>query len=158
MICEAIRNHNAARRGVSLIEVIMVIIVLAAAALSTSVMFDPEWSPRRNVTAVTNDVANALVTARNTAITSQTTVRVQRQRVDDIETLTITEDPGPFRSGKVWVIELGGDATLSGASADVEFRSTGTADRSLQWKIDQSNSSGRVNVAPASGQVTRTLP
>ena len=136
----------------------MVIALLAAAAVASAMLLDGEWVARRSVTAVTNDVANSLITAQNTAITNQATVRVRRVRSNGMEQLLITEDAGPFRTSKSWVVELGRDARLSGAPLEIRFTPTGTANRTLAWTITQSRSSGQVGVAPASGQVNRRLP
>jgi Tfp pilus assembly protein FimT len=146
------------RIGVTLIETLMVISLLAAAAVASSILLDGEWVARRGVTAVTNDVANSLITARNTAITNQATVRVQRSRRSGVEQLLITEDAGPFRSNKSWIVELGDNARIRGVPREIQFTPTGTANRSLTWSIRQSRSSGEVSVAPASGQVIRRLP
>jgi prepilin-type N-terminal cleavage/methylation domain-containing protein len=149
---------NQQRRGVTLIETIMVITLLAAAAATGSILFDGQWVASRGVTAVTNDVANTLITARNTAITNQATVRVRRQRRSGIERLLVTQDPGPMRDGNSWTVELGREPRLRGGPREIRFTPTGTANRNLAWTITQSRTSGRVNVAPASGQVTRRLP
>ena len=146
------------RCGVTLIETIMVVALLAAAAVTSSVLLDGEWVARRSVTVVTNDVANSLITARNTAITNQAIVRVRRQRSRGSEQLLITEDAGPFRDNHRWVVELGNDVRLQGSPNEIQFSPTGTANRSLTWSIRQSRSSGEVSVAPASGQVNRRLP
>jgi Tfp pilus assembly protein FimT len=152
----ALKNQQ--RRGVTLIEAIMVITLLAAAAATSSILFDGQWVASRSVTAVTNDVANALIAARNTAITNQAMVRVRRQRRNGIEQLLVTQDPGPFRSGNSWTVELGGETRLRGRPNEIRFTPTGTANRNLTWTITQSRTRGQVNVAPASGQVTRRLP
>ena len=136
----------------------MVITLLAAAAATSTILFDGQWKASRGVTIVTNDVANTLITARNTAITSQATVRVRRQRRGGIEQLLVTQDPGPFRSGNSWTIELGGETRLRGGPREIQFTPTGTANRNLAWTVTQSRTTGQVNVAPASGQVTRRLP
>ncbi len=151
-------DNNHQRRGVTLIEAIMVITLLAAAAATSSILFDGQWVAARSVTAVTNDVANTLITARNTAITNQATVRVRRQRQSGIETLLVTQDPGPFRTGNSWTVELDGSVRLGGGPREIQFSPTGTANRNLAWTITQSRTAGQVNVAPASGQVTRRLP
>lgn len=150
--------HTAERPGVTLIETILVIALLAAAAVASSFLLDREWVPRRNVTAVTNDTANTLVTARNTAITNQTIVRVRRDRSRGTERLVITEDAGPYRQSKSWMVELGTDVRLRGNPAEIRFSPTGTAHRAASWSITQSRSRGEVNVAPASGQISRRLP
>lgn len=146
------------RNGVTLIETLMVIALLAAAAVASSILLDGEWVARRGVTAVTNDVANSLISARNTAIANQATVRVRRLRRGGVEQLLITEDAGPFRTNKSWTVELGDDVRLRGVPREIQFTPTGTANRNLTWSISQSRSSGEVSVAPASGQVNRRLP
>ena len=151
-------SHHRQRAGVTLIETIMVVTLLAAAAVTSSILLDGQWVARRSVTAVTNDIANSLITARSTAITNQATVRVRRLRRGGVEQLLISEDAGPFRPGKSWVIELGSDVRLRGGPRVIRFSPTGTANRSLTWSIRQSRSSGQVSVAAASGQVSRRLP
>ncbi len=117
------------RIGVTLIETIMVIALLATAAVTGVILFDGEWVARRSVTSVTNDVANSLVTAHNTAITNQATVRVRRARQSGTEQLLFTEDAGPFRTSKSWIVELGPETRLSGSPTEIRFSPTGTADR-----------------------------
>jgi len=151
-------RKNQTRSGVTLIETIMVIALLAAAAVTSSFFLDGEWVARRGVTAATNDVANSLITARNTAIINQATVRVRRDRRRGNERLLITEDAGPFRTSKSWIVELGNQVRLRGRPAEIQFTPTGTANSNLTWNITQSQTSGRVRVAPASGQVNRRLP
>lgn len=146
------------RPGVTLIEAIMVITLLAAAAATGSIMFDGQWVAGRDVTAVTNDVANTLITARNSAITNQAVVRVRRQRRNGIEQLQMTQESGPFQGEKNWTIQLGGASRLRGGPREIRFTPTGTANRALQWTIRQSRSIGQVNVAPVNGEVTRRLP
>ncbi|MFK8112668.1 MAG: Tfp pilus assembly protein FimT/FimU [Rubripirellula sp.] len=150
--------QSARRRGVTLIETIMVIALLAAAATTSLLLMDGQWIAKREVTAVSNDTANALITARNTAITSQAIVRVRRERNSGGTQLTIIQDPGPFRSGHQWTMDLGSDAQVSGSPTEIQFTPMGTANRSLKWKIAQSRTSGEVTVSPASGQVLRRLP
>ena len=146
------------RDGVTLIETVMVIIILAAAAVGSSFLLDGQWTARRGVTSVTHDVANTLRLARNTAITNQSTVRVERQRRAGAEQLVIHEDAGPFRPAKSWTVELGNDARLLGSPRRIVFSPTGTADRNLTWQITRSRTSGQVTVSPTSGRVSRTLP
>ena len=146
------------RSGVTLIETIMVIALLAAAAVASTVMFRGGWVAQRNVTTATDDVANTLITARNTAITNQTIVRVRRLRVGGQERLVINENAGPFRPEKNWVVELGSDVRLRGIPRELEFTPVGTANRNLEWTISQASSTGQVTVSPASGQVIRKLP
>ena len=146
------------RSGVTLIEAIMVITLLAAAGTISLYRFDRQWMARRNVTAVTNDVANSLITARNTAISSQSTVRVRRARVRGVEQLRITEEPGPLRNGRSWTFDLGNNARVSGRPREIRFRPDGSSNRRLAWRVRRSRTRGQVQVAPGNGQITRVLP
>ncbi|MGI9474560.1 MAG: pilus assembly FimT family protein [Rubripirellula sp.] len=152
------QTHQHRRIGITLIETIMVIALLAAAAVASTVLINGGWAARRNVATTTDDVANALITARNTAITNQATVRVRRLRSGGVEQLVISENAGPYRSDKNWVIELGSDIRLRGTPRELEFMPVGTANRNLAWTVTQADSKGQVTVEPASGQVIRTLP
>jgi len=136
----------------------MVITVLAIAAVTSLIMLDGDWNSRRSATAATNDVANSMTTARNTAITNQATVAVRRMVSGGVEHLLITEYAGPFRDSKSWVVELGRDVEVRGNPAEIQFSPTGTADRRLEWTVTAAGSVGTVTVAPASGQVQRKLP
>ena len=136
----------------------MVIALLAAAAVASSVMFDGDFVSRRRVKAATNDLAESLIIARNTAIVNQAGVHVQRTRNRGAETLQIREDAGPFRAGKTWVFELGSDIRLVGKPTQIQFTPTGTADRSLNWTLSESGIKGEVSVLPATGQIKRQLP
>ena len=136
----------------------MVITLLATAAASSLILMDSQWVARREVTLVTNEVADCLNTARSTAITNQATLSVRRVRVSGVEQLQITEAAGPFRAGNTWQVELGSDVRMSGAPREIRFAPTGTANRNLEWTITNSRTTGQVTVAPASGQVARRLP
>jgi Tfp pilus assembly protein FimT len=156
MRCGSIKIEH--RLAVTLIEVIMVIALLAAAAVASSVMFDGDFLSRRRVKGATHDLAESLIIARNTAILNQAGVLVQRSRNQGVETLQIREDAGPFRAGKTWVFELGSDVRLAGKPAQIQFTPMGTADRSLNWTVSESGIKGEVSVEPASGQIKRQLP
>lgn len=150
--------HRRHSPGVTLIEAIMVIALLATAAATSLILMDSQWIARREVTMVTNEVADCLGTARSTAIANQATLRVRRVRVSGIEQLQITEAAGPFRAGKTWQVELGSDVRMSGTPQEIRFAPTGTANRNLEWTITSSQSAGQVTVAAANGQVARQLP
>jgi prepilin-type N-terminal cleavage/methylation domain-containing protein len=146
------------RNGVTLIEMIMVISVLAVAAVTSLIMLDGGWNARRKAASVTNDVANSLTTARNTAITNQATVAVRRMASGGVEHLLITEYAGPFRGSKSWVVELGSQVEVSGSPSEIQFSPTGTANDRLEWTVKHADAVGTVTVAPASGQIQRKLP
>ncbi len=152
------RPNRIAPRGVTLIETILVITLLAAASASGIVLFDGQWMARRGAKQVTIDVAGTLTAARNTSINSQAAVRVTRNVKDGRQRLVIVEDTGPYRDGSSREIDLGAEARISGSPTTLQFSPDGTAGRGLSWKIAQQGVSGEVTVAPVSGQVTRTLP
>ena len=146
------------RDGVTLIETIMVIVLLSAGAVAGSMLLDGQWVPKRNVTGATNEIAELLRAARNTAITKQATVRVRRLRRGGIEQLVITEDAGPFGTGRTRTVELGGTIRVAGSPRQIRFNPTGSSNRALRWTVRQSRSAGEVNVSPTDGQVTRSVP
>ena len=151
-------SHHRSRQGVTLIEAIMVITLLAAAAGASLIRMDNQWVARREVTLLTHEIADSLQTARNTAITNQATLRVRRVRQSGLQQLLITEEAGPFRGGNSWTVDLGRDARLRGAPTEIQFYPTGAANRTLDWTITQSRTDGQVTVTPATGQVARRLP
>ena len=136
----------------------MVIVLLSAAALASSLMLDGQWVARRSVAAITGEVAQTLGAARNTAITNQATIRVRRLRRRGTEQLLVTEMAGPFSPGRTRTIDLGSDVRLRGAPTEIRFNPTGSSDRGLNWTITRSRSTGQVNVSPADGQVTKVFP
>ncbi len=136
----------------------MVIVLLSAAAVTSSILLDGQWVARRSVTSVTGDIAETLGAARNTAITNQAVVRVRRLRRGGIEQLLITEEAGPFGAGRNRTVELGSDVRVRGVPRTIRFDPTGSSNRALHWTIRRSRSQGSVDVSPADGQVTRILP
>ena len=150
-------NHRP-RTGITLFEVIIVIGLLATSAATMLVMFDKNWTNRRLVMSVTNDLANSLQTARNTAISNRASVTVQRNQTGGAEKLLITEDAGPFRDSKNWTIEISDTVDLRGNPTEIEFSSTGRASRKVKWRVKYGGLTGIVTVTPLRGEVTRKLP
>ena len=146
------------RTGVTLIETILVLTLLAAASATGLILFDGQWSTRRNVTSATCDVANSLMTARNTAVNSQAVVRVRRDNRNGTAKLLITEQTGPYRDGRSWTFDLGSDVRLRGRPSEFQFRPDGTANRNVSWTVARSGVSGQIEVAPVTGIITRTKP
>lgn len=144
--------------GVTLIETIMVIVLLSAAAIASSLMLDGQWVARRSVAAITTEVAETLDAARNTAIANQAAIRVRRLRRGGTEQLLVTEMAGPFGPGRTRTVDLGADVRLRGAPTEIRFQPTGGSNRGLNWTITRSRSRGQVNVSPADGHVTKVSP
>jgi Tfp pilus assembly protein FimT len=146
------------RTGVTLIETILVLTLLAAASATGLILFDGKWSATRHVSSATSDVANSLMTARNTAVNSQAIVRVRRDNRNGTAKLLITEQSGPYRDGRSWTFDLGTQVRLRGRPVEFQFRPDGTANRNVSWIVAQSGVRGQVDVAPVTGIVTRTQP
>ncbi len=146
------------RPGVTLLETILVIILLAAASVAGLILFDGQWIDRRGATLTTTDVANALKTARNTSITTQANVHVMRNVDKGHQQLLIVEDPGPYRDGSKWQIDLGTETRITGNPVEIEFRPDGTSDRKLDWKVSQASLAGEITVLPITGRISRILP
>jgi Tfp pilus assembly protein FimT len=146
------------RHGVTLVETILVITLLAAASVSGLLMFDEQWLDRRGAKATTAEVAQLLTTARNSSINCQSTVRVTHRIDSGHQYLVISRDPGPFQDGETRLFDLGTESRISGNPATIEFVPNGTAKQKLQWKISHHDVAGEVTVAPVSGQISRVLP
>ncbi len=146
------------RLGVTLVETIMVVTLLAAAAIAGGFMLDGQWLSRRSATDVTIEVSEALRTARNTAMMNQTVVSVRHDQIRGREILSIIEQAGPMRMGKRWEIDLGDKPAISGAPTEIFFKPIGSADRALEWKIVDGSTAGLVLVTPVDGNVTHKLP
>ncbi|MGB7325590.1 MAG: hypothetical protein WBD31_12020 [Rubripirellula sp.] len=145
-------------KGVSLIETILVVMLLASAMVAGSFMLDGQWLSRRGATDLTNHVHETIAMSRNTAISHQTNVLVRHDNVGGHEVLTIAEEAGPFSPGKKWQVDLGEQLKISGSPTEIWFKATGSADRGLEWKISDGVTAGLVLVTAVDGNVTRKLP
>lgn len=146
------------RNGVTLIEAVMVVVLLSASAVASSFVLRPRWSTQRSVTGVIHHVAEALTMARNTSITNQAGIRVERIRKDGQAMLQITEVAGPIRDERVTWFELGPEVTVEGSPSEILFSPLGTANRDLRWRIIQGGVSGDVRVSPTTGKVQFQVP
>ena len=136
----------------------MVFATLAATTMVSCTIIRNGSTSHNQVTTATNHIAEALITARNTAITNQAIVRVERRTFEGKEQLFVKENGGPNRAEKNWLIELGSRVSVEGSPQELEFMPTGSASQSLTWTIKQTGSEGLVTVASASGQIIRKLP
>ncbi len=146
------------RVGVTLIETIMMVMLLASATIAGSFMLDGQWLSRRGATEATNHVHETLTMARNTAIADHADVHLRHDRLGGHELLTIVEDAGPYSAGKKWQIDLGPAIQVNGSPTEIWFKASGSTDRGLEWKISDGVTSGVVMVTPTDGNVTRKLP
>ncbi|MEM9825659.1 MAG: prepilin-type N-terminal cleavage/methylation domain-containing protein [Planctomycetota bacterium] len=139
----ASRNPSASRRGVTLIEVILVITVLAAAATIGAVRVSGDFGGQREVDGCTNLLLQSARFARSAAIRNQATVVLSTQRVDGEDALVILENAGPLGPGREMRIPLSSRVRVNPRSA--EFRMNGSARNQVEWTISASPSSGASN-------------
>lgn len=153
---DSVRHHQ--RRGATLLEAVMIVLVLAAGASATLMTLDGDMPSRRQVRAETIAVSRLLNNARSTAMESRCTVRVeQRQRNGQTE-LTITREAGPLLPRQVWTAALAEGVQLRGHPQEIQFRADGSANRALSWDVTTGRSSGIVTVSPITGQSQHTVP
>ena len=146
------------KHGITLFEVIIVVGLLTASAAATLIMLDGGWRDRRLVVAATNDVANYLQTARNTAIRNRAVVSVQRVQSGTMEKLRITEDAGPVRGSRNWEVEISDVVDLLGDQATIQFSSSGKPATTTKWKARHGSLTGVVTVYRGWNKVFRKMP
>lgn len=151
-------HADATRRGVTLLEAILVILILSGAAVASSFVLDGNWVSDRVVKDLTIEVAQTVDAARNTAITNRCNVHVRRIRVNGFESLEISQDAGPHRGSQQHTIPLGDDLTIRARPSEIEFTANGTARRAATWIVTQGRVSGQIVVTPSTGRVTMQLP
>ncbi len=146
------------RMGVTLIEVVLVVMILGAAALATSFSMRSDWSNRRAAKASTIDVSQLLKIARNTAIEKRTTVHVAYSGKTGAMQVDIVEDAGPLTPGRTWSAPLASEVEIKGKPNPIDFLADGSANSSLQWQVVSDGVQGEVSVTPVGGAVQYKVP
>ena len=146
------------RRGVTLMEAILVILILSGAAVASSFVLDGNWVANREVKDLTIEVAQTIDTARNAAIANRSNVRIRRTRINGSEQLEIVEAAGPFRGEQRRTVSLGENIRLRVRPSEIDFRADGTAARAAAWTVTQGRVSGQIVVTPTTGRVAVRLP
>ncbi|MDA8746350.1 hypothetical protein N9N28_17140 [Rubripirellula amarantea] len=152
------KRYRSTRLGVTLVEAIMVIMLLSAAAASSMIYFDGSFVSRGEVSSSTHQVADTLQLAHNTAVLNQTKVSVRQVRGRSNQQLLITQAAGPIRDERTWLVDLPVDVKVSGSPTEITFTPLGQADQRLGWTISQGDSQGAVSVSPVAGTITRKTP
>ncbi len=149
------RQH---RRGVTLLEAILVVLILGAAAVATSFTLNGSSAGRRESRNSTLDVSRMLTQARNTAMQQRTTVRVSYSTVLGINQISVVEDPGPITAGRTWSTMLSPNVKVAGKPNEIQFKADGSANSSLSWSIAADQSVGQIAVAPVGGVIEHQVP
>jgi Tfp pilus assembly protein FimT len=150
--------HLRPRPGVTLIEAVLVVVLLGAAAVGASFVIDSGWIASRTIHDLTHDTASTLRAARNTAITNHSDVHVRQTRQNGIDQLEIIELAGPFRAERRRRIPLSNEVRLTGRPAEIRFSADGSADRAASWYLEQGRVRSQIDVAPVTGQVVVRQP
>lgn len=154
------RRLNAATlpRGVTLIEVVLVVMILGAAAVATSFKTDSQWTDRRESRSATFDVSRLVSLARNTAIEKQTTVNVSYSGRLGSTQIDIVEDPGPLTDGRKWSTQLSSQVAVQGSPRSIQFQPDGSANSTLKWGVVTNSVQGEITVSPVGGTIQTKAP
>ena len=150
--------NGVSRRGVTLMEAILVILILSGAAVASSFVLDGDWVANREVRDLTTEIAQTIDAARNSAIANRSSVRVRRTRINGTEQLEIVETAGPFRGEQRRTVVLGDNIRLRVRPSEIDFSADGTATRAASWTVTRGRVSGQIVVTPNTGRVTVRLP
>lgn len=150
-----IRHATSNRNGVTLMEVLLVIMILAASATIGAFRVSGDHGVGRETRAASDQIVELLRTARMTALAKQSTVTLRRRYVPrqqagaiDIPAhwvIELGEQPSPIpslqgrgrevREPLQTVVSLSPEIRLLGTPAVIAFDSTGSTPRSAAWTI-----------------------
>jgi len=180
LICPPIRHRAIRHRGVTLLEVLMVIMISAAALSIAGV--SGTFRGRTDSRSDADEVLRSLRLARETAMISRCDVRVRHGlRIDPStgrrrQSIEVAASADPYRpqvdangvthfgaqpahsgwmSQPIWLAE---DTSVRSDANIITFNATGGADRNIRWRIDHSGQSHSVVVTAASGEIRLDSP
>ena len=146
------------RHGVTLLEAILAVVILAAGASATLLTLDGDTLDRRRVKTETIAVSRLLAHARNTAMESRGIVRVRYQARNGRTELTITRDQSSLMPEQIWTTLLAEGIRLQGNPREIQFRADGSSNNALRWNIATGRTAGEVTVSAVTGQAQHTVP
>ncbi|MEM9585637.1 MAG: GspH/FimT family pseudopilin [Planctomycetota bacterium] len=144
------------RRGVTLIEAILVLVVLATAATVGSFTFQSDWVAGRRVNDLSAELAGLLREARNTAIATGAAVQVTTNRSGGNIEFELIQSAGPLGPEQRWTVPLQTPLRVDTSSRSITFQPSGGADRTLRITVRSDGVADVVEVDAVHGQVTRT--
>lgn len=146
---EPLQGH--VRQGVTLVEVIMVIIVLSVSAMIVPIGFDGQWNAERQLSADTSNMRQSLRLARDSAILHQASTTVSLDRSGD-QRLLVQQSATASSPAKTWEVWLDTDTDIRFSNASITFTPNGLADRNLEVRMSQDQSRASLTVS-VTGQV-----
>ncbi len=151
-------SNSSVPKGVTLIEVVLVVMILGAAAVATSFKTDSQWMDRRESRSATYDVSRLVSLARNTAIEKQTTVHVAYSGRLGSTQIDIVEDPGPLTAGRRWSTQLSNRVSMQGGPNSIQFQPDGSSNSALKWNVTTNSVQGEITVSPVGGAIQTKVP
>ena len=151
-------NATSLPKGVTLIEVVLVVMILGAAAVATSFKTDSQWMDRRESRSATYDVSRLVSLARNTAIEKQTTVHVSYSGRLGSTQIDVVEDPGPLTDGRKWSTQLSNQVIVQGRPSSIQFQPDGSANSAANWSVTTNSVQGEITVSPVGGTIQTKAP
>ncbi len=144
--------RDKSRRGVSLLEALMVVLLLSATATATifqvsnlSVLDPAKQSMHSLVTSLRN--------ARDMATQSQADVVVTLDQTSKPNRWVFDAQPGPYVAASHWELVIEESVRVDGTSAPIRFTPDGSASNFGEWKI-QGKEGYYVSLEPIGGKVT----
>ncbi len=141
------------RRGVTLLEAVLAVVILSAAMVATSLTIGPSFQASTATRISTSDASGLLRLARQHAIVKQTVVDVELIGRAGRQSIVITVPPNSFDTGSqsAWPIEA--DLQITGTPSKIRFAPTGDADASLQWTVSAADAQRVIQVQAAGGTI-----
>lgn len=144
-------SHPLSRRGVTLLEAVLAVVILSVAMVATSLVIGPSFQASTAARISTADAAGRLRLARQTAIAQQAIVDVELVGSRGRQQLVMTVQPNSFDSGSQssWLVEP--KLQITGTPTKLRFAPTGDADTSLRWTVSAADSHRDIQVQAAGG-------
>lgn len=152
---------NGFRRGITLVETLLLVAVIAAAATVGLFAIPNRLGQERSINSDVSVIAETLRNASSQAIVGRSMIRVTPEQADGRWRLRWEEADGPVRPARVLTIDLSPESRLRNTQS-VELLPDGSANRAIRWMVRSSRANaagmvGEVTLNPVMAQVT-TVP
>lgn len=139
------------RRGVTLLEAVLAVVILSVAMLATSLVIGPSFQASTTTRISASDAAGLLRLARQHAIAKQAFVDVELTGSRSRQRIVMTVAPNSFDPGtqSSWPVEP--TSQITGGPAKIRFAPTGDADLSLHWTVSSGDARREIRVQAAGG-------
>lgn len=133
------------RRGVTLIEALLVVLILSAVAVAGSFSINTQFKPKQLVELDRQHVRQTLRQVQNTAIANRVDVDVVIDTRDNA--LRIASAAGPVGPAVSQTIELDLQSRMRASTSRITFRPDGSVNRDLQLRFEQDRSNSEINIS-----------